>query len=90
MSAQSRPLETVGRMAALALPAVLPEVDVVLLVTGQAGWIEFDLVRGLFMAARAGEARVGSCQCKAGLLAVIEIPLPPAIGRVAAGALRAE
>ena len=79
-SAQTRALETVGRMAALALPAILSEMDVVLLVTGQARRIEFDLVRGLFVAARAGQPRMPAGQCKSGLLAVVEIPLAPAIG----------
>jgi hypothetical protein len=68
-------------VAALAQSAVLPEVDVVLLVAGKTGRIQFYLVRGLSMTPRAGKLGVRSCQGKTGLLAVIELPdVPPVRG----------
>src|SRR3569833_3469592 len=79
-SAQSRALEAVGRMAPLALPAVLTEMNIVLLVAGQTRRVEFYLVGGLFVAAGARQPCVCAIQCKAGLLAMVEIPLSPAVG----------
>ena len=67
-------------MAALALPPVLTEVHVILLVTGEAARVELHLVRGLFVAALAGELAVRSGERESGLLAVIEFPQPPAVG----------
>lgn len=77
-------------MAALALASVLTEVNVVLLMAGQAGLIEFHLVRRLLVAALTGQLAVGSAECEAGLLAMIEFPQPPTIRRVALRAVRPE
>ena len=67
----------------MTLPAVLSQMNVVLLMAGQAGWIELDLVGRLLVAARTGELVVGTVQGKSRFLAMVEVPLPPAVGRVA-------
>ena len=87
---QTRALERGGRVAALALSAVLPQVDVVLLVAGQARRIQLYFVRRLFVAARANELRVSAGECESRLLAVVEFPQTPAVRRMALGACNAQ
>ena len=70
-------------MAALTLPAVLSQMNVVLLMAGQTGRIELDLVGGLLVTPRAGELFVGAVEGKSRFLAMVEVPLAPAVGRVA-------
>ena len=77
-------------MAALALPPVLTQVHVILLMTGEAARIELHLVRRLLVAAFAGELAVRSGESESSLPAVIEFPQPPAIRRVAFRAVRSE
>jgi len=77
-------------VAALALSAVLPQVDVVLLVAGQACRIQFHFVRRLLVATRANELRVSAGEREARLLAVVEFPQTPAVRRVAFGARNAQ
>ena len=77
-------------MATLALPPVLSEVYVVLLVTCEAGRVQFHLVRGTFVAAGAEELHVCSSQRESGLFAVVEFPDSPAVGRMALRAFLAQ
>lgn len=79
MLLQTGALEGDGGMAALALPPVLPQVHVILLVTGEAARVELHLVRRLLVAALAGELAVRSGERESGLLAMIEFPQPPAV-----------
>lgn len=77
-------------MAPLTLAPVLTEVNIVILVTREAIGVEFHLVRGLLVAASASEFSVRPRQCESRLLAVIEFPDAPAVGRMAFGALLAQ
>jgi hypothetical protein len=77
-------------VAPLTLAPVLTEVNIVILVTREAIGVEFHLVRGLLVAAAACEFSVRAGQREASLLAVIEFPDAPAVGRVAFGALLAK
>ena len=74
----------------MALSAVLPQVDVVLLVAGQARRIQLHFVRRLFVAARANELRVSAGECESRLLTMVEFPQTPAVWRVAFGARNAQ
>src|SRR5215472_8635308 len=77
-------------VAAVALPAVPPEVHVILLVAREAVLGELHLIGRAPMTGLAGELAVRTREGESGLLAVIELPQPPAVGGVAAGAVLAE
>ena len=74
-------------MAALALAAVLTQMDVVLLVAGQAVLIELDLIGRLLVA--AGTLQFSMCprQGKSCLLAVVKFPDLPPVRRMTLGTL---
>jgi hypothetical protein len=76
-------------MAALALLAVGTQMTVILPVTGYAQRRRLDGSRGLAMAIRALQAGVAADQREVGFLRMVEAPLRPAIGRMAALALLA-
>src|SRR4051794_15930789 len=82
--------EADGPMALLALASELPEVYIILRMARGALGTEFDLCGRLAVAARAIQSGMCAEQGKARLLAVIERPQLPAIGRVALIALGAE
>lgn len=67
-------------MAALALPPVLTQVHIVLLMASEARRIQLDLTRGLLVTAGADQFRVRPGECESRLLAVIELPDRPAVG----------
>src|ERR1700676_4380425 len=75
------------RMAPLTLPAELPNVNIVLLVTGCAVGRELELFRRFTMTIGAGHLAVRAGQREPRFLGVIEFPQVPAIRRVAGRAL---
>ena len=77
-------------MAAVALPAVLPEVHVVLGVTRETVLFQLHLIRWALVAGLAGELAVRAGEGEAGLLAVVELPQAPAVRGVAAPTILAE
>ena len=77
-------------MAALTLATEVAEVRVVVPMAGNAILGELHHVRWLAMAPGAGQLLVGAGQAKAGLLAMIEFPEPPAIRGMAARTFLAE
>jgi hypothetical protein len=72
------------------LPAVLAEVHVVLGVAVGASGVELHLIGRLLVAASASHFRVRAGKGEVRLLAVIELPYAPAVGRMASSALVAE
>src|SRR5690242_20134642 len=74
----------------LALPPVLPEVNIVLLMAREAGRVQLDLIGRLFVAAGAHELGVCPAECESCLLAVIELPDLPAVRGMAACTVLAE
>src|SRR6266513_2086417 len=73
-----------------ALPPVLPDVHVVLLVAREAILLELHFVRWPQVAGLAGELAVRTGEGKSGLLAVVELPHFPAVRGVAASAVLAQ
>ena len=77
-------------MAALAVQSILPQMAVILLMTGAALLRHLDGPRRSAVAVRTLQLRMGAKQREMCLLAVIKTPKVPAVGRVTALALRPE
>lgn len=77
-------------MAALALPAVLAQMHVILRMAIRARCFELQLLRGLLVTVSAGEFRVRANEGEVRFLAVVELPDAPAIRGMAARAVVAE
>ena len=77
-------------MAPLTLPSVLPQVDVVLLVAGQAGRVQLHFISGLLVTTRAIELCVSARKRESCLFTVVEFPDAPAVGRMTLGACIAQ
>lgn len=82
-----RALERDGRVATLALAAVLPEMHVVLCMAVGARRIQLHLISGLFVTISAIELCVRACEREVRLLAVVELPDTPPVCGMAATAL---
>src|SRR5215469_1325759 len=78
------------RVAAVALPAVLAEVHIVLGVTRETVLFQLHLIRWALVAGFAGQLAVRAGEGEAGLLAVVELPQAPAVRGVAAPTVLAE
>lgn len=78
-------------MTTCALPAELPEVNVVSVMTGGTGFRWPRLVILTFLVAvKAGEVRMSPFQGKAGTFRVIEFPQKPVVWVVAGSAVRSK
>ncbi len=82
--------EADGAVATLALPAEFPHMHVIFLMAADALGGQFDLLGRLSVAADAGQLGMRAQQRKIRLLGVIELPLIPAIRRVAGRAFPAQ
>ena len=89
-SLNSRALETDRRVAALALGAELPEVDVVLAMAGCAVRRQLHFRRWLAVAVDALQASVLARKRKIGLAAMVELPVAPGVRGMAGSAVLAE
>ena len=82
--------EADGAVTTLALPAEFPHMHIIFLMAADALGGQFDLLGRLAMTADTGQLGMCALQRKLRLLGVIELPLIPAIRRVAGGAFPAQ